>query len=123
MKIFFEDTIILNYFKNNHLNSSNSLIRTFVKINNMASCPICSGSQTLKIYNDTLIQCKECTHIWADLSLNEEELRKIYAENYFKGEEYANYLSDKLILQSNFTKRLKSLKKLTTAPTFESVLE
>lgn len=89
----------------------------------MTSCPICNGSQTLKIYNDTLIECKECSHIWADLSLNEDELRKIYAENYFKGKEYADYLSDKLILQSNFTKRLKSLKKLTNAPTFKSVLE
>ncbi|MFM8242292.1 MAG: class I SAM-dependent methyltransferase, partial [Crocinitomicaceae bacterium] len=89
----------------------------------MTSCPICSGWQTLKIYNDTLIECKECTHIWADLSLNEEELRKIYAENYFKGEEYADYLSDKLILQTNFNKRLKSLNKLIDAPKFESVLE
>ncbi|MFM7666904.1 MAG: class I SAM-dependent methyltransferase [Bacteroidota bacterium] len=89
----------------------------------MTSCPICSGSQTLKIFNDTLIECKSCSHVWADLSLNEDDLRKIYAKNYFKGAEYADYLSDKLILQTNFTKRLKSLNKLTDAPKFESVLE
>ena len=64
----------------------------------MTTCPICSSSEASKIYDNTLIECKECTHIWADLSLDEEELRKIYAENYFKGEEYADYLSDKEIL-------------------------
>jgi 2-polyprenyl-3-methyl-5-hydroxy-6-metoxy-1,4-benzoquinol methylase len=89
----------------------------------MSSCPICTHSELIKIYNNTLIQCKNCSHVWADLSLDEEELRKIYAENYFKGEEYADYLSDKIILQTNFTKRLKSLNKLIDAPTFESVLE
>lgn len=89
----------------------------------MPSCPICNSSQTTKIYNDTLIECKECSHIWADLTINEEELRKIYAENYFKGEEYADYLSDKLVLQSNFKKRLKSLKSLSSPPSFENILE
>lgn len=89
----------------------------------MSSCPICNHLELIKIYNNTLIQCKNCSHVWADLSLDEEELRKIYAENYFKGEEYDDYLSDKIILQTNFTKRLKSLNKLIDAPTFESVLE
>jgi 2-polyprenyl-3-methyl-5-hydroxy-6-metoxy-1,4-benzoquinol methylase len=89
----------------------------------MSSCPICNHLELIKIYNNTLIQCKNCSHVWADLSLDEEELRKIYAENYFKGEEYDDYLSDKIILQTNFTKRLKSLYKFIDAPTFESVLE
>lgn len=89
----------------------------------MSCCPICSSNNTLKIYNETLFKCNECTHIWANLSLNEEDLRKIYAENYFKGEEYADYLSDKLILQTNFSKRLNSLRKLKDAPRFDSVLE
>ena len=89
----------------------------------MIACPNCSHSQNHKIYNNTLIACEHCEHIWADLSLDEEQLRVIYAENYFKGEEYADYLSDKLILQTNFQKRLNSLKKLTNPPTFESVLE
>ena len=89
----------------------------------MSSCPICKCCETTKIFNDTLIECKECSHIWADLSLNEDDLRKIYAENYFKGEEYADYLSDKLVLQANFKKRLKSLNKLNHLPSLEHVLE
>lgn len=89
----------------------------------MHSCPICFEIKVKKIYNDTLIECGNCSHIWADLSLDEEELRTIYAENYFKGEEYADYLADKLILQTNFKKRLNSLKKLQSPPNFENVLE
>jgi len=89
----------------------------------MVDCPNCLSVQNKKIYNDTLISCQNCAHIWADLSLDEDQLRIIYAENYFKGEEYADYLSDKLILQTNFKKRLNALRSLTNSPTFENVLE
>lgn len=89
----------------------------------MNSCPVCLDRNTKKIYNDTLFECQNCTHTWADLSLDEDQLRKLYAENYFKGEEYADYLADKVILQSNFTKRLNSLRKLSNPPTYKNVLE
>lgn len=89
----------------------------------MNSCPVCLDKETVRIYNETLISCQNCSHVWADMSLDEEQLRKIYAENYFKGEEYADYVADKLIIQSNFTKRLKSLRKLVNPPTFENTLE
>lgn len=89
----------------------------------MNSCPVCLDKETVRIYNETLISCQNCSHVWADMSLDEEQLRKIYAENYFKGEEYADYVADKLIIQSNFTKRLKSLRNLVNPPTFENTLE
>jgi 2-polyprenyl-3-methyl-5-hydroxy-6-metoxy-1,4-benzoquinol methylase len=89
----------------------------------MNSCPVCLDKETVKIYNETLISCQNCSHVWADLSLDEEQLRKIYAENYFKGEEYADYIADKLIIQSNFSKRLKTLRKLENPPTFKNTLE
>jgi 2-polyprenyl-3-methyl-5-hydroxy-6-metoxy-1,4-benzoquinol methylase len=89
----------------------------------MHSCPICQRIKVTKIYNETLIECRNCSHIWADLSLDEEQMRNIYAENYFKGEEYADYLADKLILQTNFKNRLNYLKKLQSPPKFENVLE
>lgn len=89
----------------------------------MHSCPICQRNKVTKIYNETLIECINCSHIWADLSLDEEQMRNIYAENYFKGEEYADYLADKLILQTNFKNRLNYLKKLQSPSKFENVLE
>jgi len=89
----------------------------------MKTCPVCEGKQVKSIYNQTLLSCQQCSHVWADLSINEETLREIYAENYFKGEEYADYLADKLILQTNFSKRLDALQKLNPNPKFENVLE
>ncbi len=89
----------------------------------MNSCPVCLDKHTIKIYKDTLFSCQNCSHVWADLTLDEEQLRILYAENYFKGEEYADYLADKLILQSNFSKRLNSLRRLQDSPTFNNVLE
>jgi 2-polyprenyl-3-methyl-5-hydroxy-6-metoxy-1,4-benzoquinol methylase len=89
----------------------------------MNSCPVCLDRNTTKIYNETLFACQNCTHTWADLSLDESQLRALYAENYFKGEEYADYLADKMVLQSNFKKRLNALQKLSTPPTYKNVLE
>ena len=40
------------------------------------------------------------------MSITREELSRIYSENYFKGEEYADYIRDKKILQQNFNNRL-----------------
>ena len=68
----------------------------------MNSCPVCLDKHTQKIYKETLFACQNCSHVWADLTLDEEQLRVLYAENYFKGEEYADYLADKIIIQSNF---------------------
>ncbi|MEA3443604.1 MAG: methyltransferase domain-containing protein [Bacteroidota bacterium] len=45
------------------------------------------------------------------MEISEELLRKIYTKNYFHGEEYLDYLSDKHAIQKNFTKRVEQLKK------------
>ncbi|MEN9700448.1 MAG: hypothetical protein RLZZ301_1646 [Bacteroidota bacterium] len=55
------------------------------------------------------------------MQLDQEALKRIYAENYFKGEEYADYLADRLILQHNFNKRLNHIQRLK--PTLSHVLE
>ncbi|MFN3917474.1 MAG: class I SAM-dependent methyltransferase [Flavobacteriales bacterium] len=89
----------------------------------MPNCPICDSTAVSAIYKDTLLKCGTCTHVWANMALNEEELRTIYAKNYFKGEEYADYLADKEIIQKNFRKRLKSIQSLNAKPGLNNVLE
>ncbi|MBM3917560.1 MAG: class I SAM-dependent methyltransferase [Sphingomonadales bacterium] len=84
-------------------------------------CPICQSSVTKSIYNDTLLQCNHCKHGWANLQLDHAFLQALYAENYFKGEEYADYLADKDILQLNFKKRIKTISK--QIPYLNSALE
>lgn len=43
------------------------------------------------------------------MSLNDYQLKEIYSENYFKGDEYRDYIADKLVLQKNFSKRLNQI--------------
>jgi 2-polyprenyl-3-methyl-5-hydroxy-6-metoxy-1,4-benzoquinol methylase len=79
-------------------------------------CPICHFSDTQPIFDNTLLKCQNCGHGWANLQLDHAYLQQLYAENYFKGEEYADYLADKEILQMNFGKRAQQIAKNAPAP-------
>ncbi len=79
-------------------------------------CPICHFSDTQPIFDNTLLKCQNCGHGWANLQLDHAYLQQLYAENYFKGEEYADYLADKEILQMNFGKRAKQIAQNAPAP-------
>jgi SAM-dependent methyltransferase len=72
-------------------------------------CLVCGKQLFHPIYNNTLLKCGSCGFITANMSVDPELLRKTYTENYFKGEEYVDYLRDKAILQTNFRKRLKTI--------------
>jgi len=50
-----------------------------------------------------------CGFITADLCISDEELRDLYTRDYFFGEEYSDYLSDKTIIQKNFRNSLRLL--------------
>jgi 2-polyprenyl-3-methyl-5-hydroxy-6-metoxy-1,4-benzoquinol methylase len=87
----------------------------FVAMEN-THCPICQFSATQPIFDNTLLKCPKCGHGWANLQLDQAYLQQLYAENYFKGEEYADYLADKEILQLNFAKRTKQIAAQGLAP-------
>ncbi len=73
-------------------------------------CNICNSSNNVNIYKG-IIKCKTCTHCFADISIDHDELKNIYKKNYFFGEEYLNYQKDKNIIIKNFNLRLNKLKK------------
>jgi 2-polyprenyl-3-methyl-5-hydroxy-6-metoxy-1,4-benzoquinol methylase len=75
----------------------------------MRKCIICDSTSHTLLYNDTLVKCNSCSFISANMEISDEELKVIYSENYFKGNEYLDYLSDKLAIQKNFSKRLKQI--------------
>ncbi len=77
----------------------------------MKKCIICNSTSYTLIYNKTLTRCKKCNFVSANMTINEEQLKKIYNKNYFNGNEYLDYLSDKQTIQKNFTKRVKQLQK------------
>ena len=76
----------------------------------MKRCMICGGTfHPDKI--DGLIQCDTCRFTTTNLDLSQDELKKLYSADYYHGEEYADYLADKEIIQKNFQKRIKRLGK------------
>lgn len=73
-----------------------------------APCICCLGTDHVA-YLRGLRRCTTCTHVWADLRLSDEELRALYSENYFLGEEYLDYEKEAPALRRNFRLRLREL--------------
>lgn len=77
----------------------------------MGHCIVCGKENFKNIYSDTLLKCLYCGFVTANIDLTLTDFNKIYSENYFKGEEYLNYIEDKKIIQKNFKNRLNFIKK------------
>ncbi|MDP1845269.1 MAG: class I SAM-dependent methyltransferase [Candidatus Moranbacteria bacterium] len=71
-------------------------------------CIICGNSDHQKLF-EGIVKCSGCGLVFFDQDLSEDEIKKLYKEGYFKGEEYCDYEEDKNILQKNFTSRLKDI--------------
>lgn len=56
-----------------------------------------------------LLRCGRCGHVWADMKLSDDDLRALYSENYFKGNEYLDYEREEPALRKNFRQVLKPL--------------
>lgn len=88
----------------------------------MNNCIVCDSEKAEQFYTG-LLQCKQCKHVVADLQMTEEELFQLYKKDYFFGDEYSDYVADKLIIQKNFKLRLKSLKKFLNQNFHQNLLE
>jgi len=75
----------------------------------MKKCIVCNSDKLSLIYNGTLFKCDLCSYIFANIGISNEKLSDIYCENYFKGNEYLDYLSDKIVIQKNFQYRLNKI--------------
>jgi 2-polyprenyl-3-methyl-5-hydroxy-6-metoxy-1,4-benzoquinol methylase len=89
----------------------------------MQQCLICSNNSFILLYDDTLLQCKKCGFVTANMHLTDHELKAVYNKEYFNGEEYQNYLEDKEVIQKNFFNRLKSIRKKINISSNASYLE
>jgi SAM-dependent methyltransferase len=87
------------------------------------TCLVCKANTFTPIYNATLLKCSSCGFVTANMEVDLELLKQTYTENYFKGEEYVDYLRDKEILQTNFKKRLRYILKLLDKSTITNCLE
>jgi hypothetical protein len=75
----------------------------------MKKCIICNNTKFKKIHGE-LIQCCFCSLVFFDKIIEDSELIQLYQEDFFKGEEYFDYESDKRIFQKNFNTRLNDIK-------------
>jgi len=78
----------------------------------MNECIICGSDDFMPLYSDTLKKCSTCGFVTANMNISPELLKETYSINYFKGEEYLDYLKDKQVLQLNFEKRILLIEKL-----------
>lgn len=75
-------------------------------------CSVCQSTKATPLWPQIQIVKCECGHIYYNENLSKEQLSELYTGNYFKGEEYSNYLADKTVIQKNFVNRVKLLQKL-----------
>ena len=75
----------------------------------MQECIICGADSFKHIYSETLVKCNSCGFITANMVVDENQIKSIYNENYFKGDEYFDYPGDKIVIQKNFEKRFKQI--------------
>jgi 2-polyprenyl-3-methyl-5-hydroxy-6-metoxy-1,4-benzoquinol methylase len=89
----------------------------------MDKCIVCNDNYFLPRYNNTLKQCRTCSFVTTNFDVDEAELKRIYSANYFKGEEYLDYVMEKGCLQKNFAQRLNSIQKIIPNANITSALE
>ncbi len=75
----------------------------------MGRCIVCNSDNFTEMYENTLLKCSNCDFIFANMEATDEQLKAIYSEDYFKGNEYLDYLMDKAAIQKNFSKRLHQI--------------
>lgn len=58
-----------------------------------------------------LKRCRDCGHCVADVDVQHLDLKAIYGGDYFRGEEYADYLKDRAVFDKQFRNRLRFMSK------------
>jgi 2-polyprenyl-3-methyl-5-hydroxy-6-metoxy-1,4-benzoquinol methylase len=70
-----------------------------------------------------LLTCAECKFTTANLTLSEEQLRELYTADYFTGNEYRDYVADRLVTEKQFRRRLKRLLRFVPDAAGKSLFE
>ena len=88
----------------------------------MNPCLVCGG--TYRPFNiPGLVSCASCGFVSADVALSAEELKALYGRQYFQGEEYRDYIDDRLVIEKHFLSRLKKLLEFVPNPQNKSIFE
>lgn len=74
-----------------------------------AICAICETDDSAALYKG-LVKCKKCGFVWANSEIPDSELEKLYANNYFFGGEYKDYIAEEEPLIKDFKRNFELLK-------------
>jgi hypothetical protein len=85
-------------------------------------CLICRGTDTEPLYKG-LRRCRACHYIFADLTLTDDELARLYDHSLFKGGEFFDYAADRAYFTKNFRLRYKVLRRYIDKSRHQRLLE
>ncbi len=75
------------------------------------------------MYSEVLLKCTNCGFITANLDLNPSDVKALYGDGYFKGEEYLDYERNRMISQKNFRKKVRTMERIAGREKIRSILE
>src|SRR5579862_2007830 len=75
------------------------------------ACIVCGGDYRPS-HLPGLLRCDRCDFISADVEISDDSLAALYSQDYFHGEEYADYVAEEESLRLNFRARIKTLQEL-----------
>ena len=79
-------------------------------------CAACrSKTGEFKLFWAGLKQCSHCGHCMADLDAPGLDFKTIYSDRYFSGDEYVDYLRDKIVFEKQFRDRLRKIEKFRSS--------
>lgn len=87
-----------------------------------ARCILCE-SEAFDPFCPGIVRCRNCTLVFADTHLTDEELLDLYGREYFFGEEYGDYIADRRVHERNFLLRLKVLDRFLNPSRHRSLFE
>ena len=71
-------------------------------------CLVCGMQDWISLYRG-LVRCRECGFVTTSATHGKDELLGLYGPSYFGGDEYADYLGDKVLIQRNLGRRLRGI--------------
>ena len=85
-------------------------------------CVVCGATSSTPLYK-SLLRCERCGHVFADISLTDEELAALYSRSFFTEGDFIDYPGDEKFFTKNFRARRQVLRRFVKPEQHERLLE
>jgi hypothetical protein len=86
------------------------------------NCLVCDAPRSEALY-EGILRCGACGYVFADLRLSDEELFRLYNEEFFTGAEFSDYARDEKFFRKNFELRFRELRRFLDPARHRRLLE